>query len=79
MSAGMRRRFRVKNEFFAAETYRAGDSFEVKVFPLKTRDGYFKEEGLKPVLRLRGNDELDLLRRAVAEMESSLLTNRKNG
>jgi hypothetical protein len=78
MAAGMRRRFRIKNQFFAAETSRAGDCFEVKVFGLKTRDGYFKEESLKPVLRLRGNDELELLLRAVAEMESLLLTDRNN-
>ncbi len=64
---------------FAAETYTAGDFFEVRVFLLKSRDGYFKEEGLKPVLHLRGDDELVLLRRAVAEAKSLFLTDEKEG
>lgn len=68
----MRRRFRVGNKLFAAETFAVGDHFEVKVFPLYSADGYFKREGAKPVTRLRGCDEDELLRLAISTTRACL-------
>jgi hypothetical protein len=77
MSVEMRQRFRVSNEFFAAETRATGRGFEVKVYSLRTADGYFKQDILKPVLHLRGEDEEELLRQARAWIESLKSGNKK--
>ena len=65
----MRHRFRIKDDLYAAETFPAGDGFEVRVFCLRPRDGYFRQESAGAVLRLRGADEADLLKQAVRQTE----------
>ena len=68
----MRHRFRVLNQFFAVETSRAGEFLEARVFLLLPTDGYFRREQRKPILRLRGREEQDLLQQAVRETETWL-------
>ncbi len=66
----MRLRFRLKNRLFAAETLRAGEGFEVRVFLLSPSDGYFRSETQASILRLRGASEEALIELAVSETES---------
>ncbi|HEY2934521.1 MAG TPA: hypothetical protein VGK99_22515 [Acidobacteriota bacterium] len=63
----MRRRFRIRDHLYAAETFPAGGGFEVRVFCLEPRDGYFRRESAHALLRLKGNDEAALLQQAVHE------------
>ena len=71
----MRRRFRILDEQFAAETFVRSGQFEVKVFCLKPLQSYFKSERTRPLLSLRGPDEQQLLDDAIRHMR---LTRQKN-
>lgn len=72
-SAAMRHRFRVKDGLYAAETFPAGDGFEVRVFSLQPSDGYFRQEGARALLRLKGSEEAVLVEMAVRRTEQLVM------
>jgi hypothetical protein len=67
----VRQRFRVGDQLFAAETFRVGREYEVRVFLIRPSDSYFKKEKLKAILSFKGDDEEELLRRAVSRLEGA--------
>ena len=67
----VRQRFRVGDQLFAAETFRIGREYEVRVFLIRPSDSYFKKEKLKAILSFRGAGEQELMRQAVSRMKGT--------